>query len=97
MIEIGLREATTTADAMDAALRALLAECSVRDADTGEMVHDIEKAGAEVVQPWRVRAMELYNAWHKDAFPGPKGSPRTGSRTPSSGKTPRASATSGHG
>lgn len=99
-VEIGLSFARSQRDQMDAVLRALIAEdrdekprCSVKDALTGEVCDDINRAAAEVIQPWRVRAMELYNAWFKAAMPGPKGSSRTGNRTPTSGKAKRASTT----
>lgn len=94
VIEVALAGSRSTLDRMDAALRAMLWTCSVKDALTGEVTDDIVKAGAEVVQPWRIRAMELYNDWYKAAMPGPKGSARTDSRTPPSGKTPKPSATS---
>lgn len=94
VIEIAMSQARTTVDAMDAAFQGMLWSCSVKDALTGEMTDDVDQAGAEVVQPWRVRAMELYNAWFKEAMPGPKGTSRTGSRTPRSGSKTKARATS---
>lgn len=93
-IEVTLALARTGTDAADAALRALVEGCSVKDVFTGELTADIDRASAEVVEPWRRRAMELYNAWYKDAHPGPKGSSRTASQTPTSGKTKPASETS---
>lgn len=93
MIEVGLRDGRNALDAQDAALRGMLWACSVRDTLTGAMVDDIERAGAEVVQPWRLRAMELYNDWYKVAMPGPKGSARTVNRTQTSGKTSAPSET----
>lgn len=97
MIEVGMRGGRSGADTMDAVLTGMLWECKVKDALTGEMTTDIQRAGAEIVQPWRTRAVELYNAWYAEAMPGPKGSPRTGSRTPRSGKKTPASATSERG
>lgn len=97
MIEIALRDGQTNGDAMDAILRGMMWECSVKNDLTGEMSDRVEWAGSAVVQPWRLRAVELYNAWYKVAFPGPKGLPRTGSPTRTSGKTGKASATSGRG
>jgi hypothetical protein len=93
MIETGLVNARSSRDQMDAALRGMFWRCSVRDALTGEITDDLNRAGAEVVQPWRMRAMELYNDWYRDAFPGPKGSSRTASPTPPTG-SPAASETS---
>ena len=91
MIEIGLSYARTNADRMDAALRGLLVGCSVLHELTRERSDDLNDAAAEVVVPWRVRAMDLYNAWYKQAFPGPKETSRTDQSTPPSGKkTPRS-------
>lgn len=88
IIEVALTTARSVRDMDDAALRGMLWRCSVKDTLTGEVSQDIGDAGAEVVEPWRKRAQELYNAWFKTAFPGPKGSSRTGSQTRRSGKTP---------
>jgi hypothetical protein len=87
MIEQGLARARDNRDQMDACLRGLLWSCDVVDVLTGEKTQDIDRAGAEIVQPWRKRAVDIYNGWYAEAFPGPKGSSRTGSRTPRSGKT----------
>jgi hypothetical protein len=87
MIETGLARADNVRDQQDACLRGLMESCSVLDVDTGERTANIGKASAAVVQPWRERAVDIYNEWYKEAFPGPKGSSRTGSRTPRSGKT----------
>lgn len=92
-IEIALARAQNATDMSDVALRGLLEGCSVKDVFTGEPTEDIDRASAEVVEPWRRRAMELYNAWYKDAHPGPKGSSRTARQTKSSGKQMQASAT----
>jgi hypothetical protein len=97
MIEKALFDARSELDARDAALRGLLWSVSVKDALTGAETADIDKAGAEVIEPWRKRAVELYNAWYESAFPGPKGSSRTASRTRTTGKTDRASETSAPG
>lgn len=97
MIEVGTAGARTVRDNQDACLRGMLWEASVKDALTGELTDAIDRAGAEVIQPWRERAVVLYNEWYRKAYPGPKGSSRTDSRTPSSGKTPKASVTSAAG
>jgi hypothetical protein len=94
MIETAMSRARTVRDQQDAALRGLLWEASVKDTLTGEMTSDVDRAGAEVIQPWRERAVELYNEWYAVAFPGPKGFSRTASRTPPSGKTRAPSETS---
>lgn len=98
MIETAMIDAKTARDMADAAFRGLLwtehEPAKVKDALTGEWSEDVDRAGAEVIEPWRNRAVELYNRWHKDAFPGPKGSPRTADRTRPSGRTAKASAIS---
>jgi len=95
MIEAGMAVARTNNDRLDACFRGLLwGERNVKDTLTGEMTDDVDRAAAEVIQPWRVRAAELYNDWWKQAFPGPKGSPRKGSPTQSSGKAQPPSETS---
>lgn len=86
IIEIELSKARSVRDMDDAALRGMLWACSVKNTLTGEQSEDISVASAAVVEPWRKRAQELYNDWYKTAFPGPKGSSRTGSRTQPSGK-----------
>ncbi len=93
-IEISLGRFQSELDQQDAALRGLLWEASVKDTLTGETTDDIGRAGAEVIQPWRIRAMELYNAWYKAAMPGPKGSAGTGHRTRRSGRKTSPSETS---
>jgi hypothetical protein len=94
MIERGIFDARSEADGQDAVLRGLLWTMSVRDTLTGEMTDDIGKAAANVIEPWRERAVELYNAWYETAMPGPKGSSRTASRTRTSGKPTKPSETS---
>ena len=94
MIERGMFEAKSELDAQDIVFHGLLWTAKVNDALTGEPTEDVDKAGAEVIDPWRQRAVELYNAWYAVAFPGPKGSSRTASRTRTSGKTAAPSETS---
>ena len=87
VIEIGMSHARSNNDRLDAIFQGMLKGCEVKDYLTGEPSDDPMKAATEVIQPWRERAMELYNAWSAVAFPGPKGSPRKpGNRTPTSGK-----------
>ena len=75
----------------NACLRAHLWEASVTDYLTGEDAGDDFMRGApEVITPWRERAVQLYVEWRKIAFPGPKGSPRTGRRTRSGDRAPSA-------
>jgi hypothetical protein len=96
MIERGMFDAKSELDAKDAVLRGMIWTCSVVDTLTGETTDDIDKAAAEVIDPWRDRAVELYNAWYKVSHPGPKGSSKTASRTRTSGKK-EASGTSASG
>ncbi len=87
MIE-ALPPTTRPADIKDACLRALLWEAQVTDTLTGQMTGNIDRAAAQVIAPWRERAVELYNAWYAEAFPGPKDSTgKTGSQTPTTGRT----------
>lgn len=108
VIEIGLRNARNTLDEYDAALRGMAwtaADVSeykvgcvpaVRHLLTDDMTEDLGKASAAVIQPWRVRASELYNEWYQATIPGPKGSTRKpGSPIPTSGKSTKAHATGG--
>lgn len=98
MIEIALASAKTQRDMEDAALRGLLWSASVKHSLTGEMTDEFSVGAAEVIDPWRKRAVVLYNAWYEQAMPGPKGSTRKpGSLIQRSGKTAKASATSGRG
>lgn len=97
-VEAAFAWARSPNDRLDAALRGMLwtpadvdeyhvgCKPRVKHMLTGEITDDLGAAGTDVVQPWRVRASELYNAWSEIAFPGPKGSSRTGNRTPTSGK-----------
>jgi hypothetical protein len=95
MIETAMYRARSNVDRLDAAFRALLWSATVKDVLTGETTDDVDRAAAEVIQPWRVRAVELYNDWFKAAYPGPKGSSGTGRRTRSGAKTAPPSETSG--
>jgi hypothetical protein len=72
VIEIALAEARSTADRLDAALRGMLWEAKVKDYLTGEATDDPARANTAHVFKWRLRAMELYNAWYAEAFPDPK-------------------------
>ncbi len=78
----------------DVVFRAMIWEASVKDTLTGEMTDDVGKADAMLIDRWRDRAVQLYNKWNAAAMPGPKGSSRTDSRTPTSGRKPKASETS---
>ncbi len=73
MVEQGMFKAESQLDGQDAVLRALAWSVSVKDALTGKTTNDLDRAAAEVIDPWRKRAVELYNAWYLVAFPGPKG------------------------
>lgn len=86
MIEKAFFEAKSEVDAQDALLRGMLWSASVKDTLTGETTDDIGRAATEVIDPWRQRAVELYNAWYAVAFPGPKGSSRTAYRIRTSAK-----------
>jgi hypothetical protein len=57
------------------------------------MTTDVGRAAAEVIKPWRERAVQLYTDWYAQAFPGPKESTRTG-RQRSTSTSRAASATS---
>ena len=94
MIEMAFARARSDVDRLDACFRGLLwGDAVVKDALTGEQTADYDRAPAEVIQPWRIRAGELYNTWFAVAFPGPKGSTRTGRRTGSSAKPSEPPAT----
>lgn len=70
----------------DAVLRALLWDASVKDYLTDEVTADINAANPALIADWRDEATVLYLAWRKEAFPGPKGSSKTGRSTPPSSK-----------
>jgi len=96
-LELWLSRARSKNDQMDAALHALLwtdyAPAKGKHVLTGEWTDDVGMAGAEIVEKWRERAMELYNDWFAAAMPGPKESTRTGRRTGISVKSAEASET----
>lgn len=81
IIERLMASARSNADRSDAALQGLLWDCTVTDYLTGKETQDIGAASAAVIEPWRIRAVDLYNAWYAEAMPGPKGSTRTAPRT----------------
>lgn len=78
----------------DAILRGLTWECSVINYLTGERTSDVGAADPYLVLEWRNRAVELWHEWKKVAAPGPKGSARTGSQTPSTDPSSEPSETS---
>jgi hypothetical protein len=88
MIETSLTTKSSPRDIEDVCLRALWWDGKVKDTLTGDMTADVGRAAPEVITPWRERAVALYTTWYGEAFPGPKGSSRTASRTPNSEKAP---------
>lgn len=93
-LEINLRNGRNAQDQDDAALRAFLwraadvdeyhvgCKPNVKHDLTGDFTDDLGKASLAVIQPWRERASELYNAWFEAAMPSQKkGSGRTGRST----------------
>lgn len=91
-----MARARTTNDQADACFRGLLWSIKARDILTGEMTDDPDAdIAAEVIQPWRMRAVDIYNEWYAAAFPGPKGSTGTGRRTRNTAKSSAPSETDG--